>query len=340
MNQSKALTRVGLVALVAAATVLAVFLVKGEGGGRDAITSCNGHRELCDRPLNRVAFAATHNSMSARSSAGWMFAQQEEGIPSQLDAGIRGLLVDAYYGYPGRRVTTEVNPDSPIRKRAVADLGPDVVAEADRIRARISPPKGSERRIYLCHGFCELGATDVDQTFKQIDSFLDENRNEVLLLVIEDYVEPRDLVEEFKRSGLEEHVYKGPVGPPWPTLRELIADDRRVLAMAENKRGGADWYHPAFELMQETPYTFKRPSQMSCGPNRGQRANSLFLVNHWIDTSPSPRENIANVVNAYGFLLSRARRCERERQFPNLLAVDFYQQGDVQGVVDRLNGVK
>jgi hypothetical protein len=340
VNQSQARTWAGLIALIAAAAVLAVFLLKDEDGGPRAITSCNGHGELCDRPLDRVAFAATHNSMSARSSPGWRFAQQEEGIPSQLAAGIRGLLVDAYYGYPGRHIFTEVNPDSPIRKRAVADLGPDAVAAADRIRAGISRPKGSERRIYLCHGFCELGATDLDQTFKRIDSFLDENRNEVLVLVIEDYVEPRDLVEEFKRSGLEEHVYKGPADPPWPTLREMIADDERVLVMAENKRDGADWYHPAFELMQETPYTFKRPSQMSCGPNRGQHANSLFLVNHWIDTSPSPRASIAKVVNAYGFLLRRARTCERERQFPNLLAVDFYQQGDLQRVVDRLNGVK
>ena len=317
-----------------------VLLLRGEGDGPGAIASCNGHGELCDRPLNRVAFAATHNSMSARSSPGWMFAQQEEGIPSQLAAGIRGLLVDAYYGYPGRRVFTEVTPDSPIRKRAVALLGTDAVAAANRIRARISRPKDSERRIYLCHGFCELGATDLGQTFEQIDSFLDENRNEVLVLVIEDYVEPGDLVEEFKRSGLDEHVFKGPAGPPWPTLREMIADDERVLVMAENERGGPDWYHRAFEPMQETPYTFKRLSQMSCRPNRGQHASSLFLVNHWIDTSPSPRASIAKVVNAYRFLLRRARTCERERQFPNLLAVDFYKQGDLQRVVDRLNGVK
>jgi hypothetical protein len=340
VNKSRA-RGAGLIALVVgAAAVVAVLLLKDEGGGPGTITPCNGHAELCDRPLDRVAFAATHNSMSARSSPGWRFAAQEEGIPSQLAAGIRGLLVDAHYGYPGRRVFTEVNPDSAIRKRAVADLGPGAVAVADRVRAGISRPKGSERRIYLCHGFCELGATDLGQTFKQVDSFLDENRNEVLVLVFEDYVEPRDLVEEFERSGLEEHVFKGPAGPPWPTLREMIADDERVLVLAENKRGGADWYHPAFELMQETPYTFKRLSQMSCRPNRGASDNSLFLVNHWIDTSPSPRANIARVVNAFPFLLRRARTCERERQFPNLLAVDFYQQGDVQRVVDRLNGVK
>ena len=248
MSKRRAWTWAGLIALVAAAGLLAVLPIDDERGGPGAIASCNGHAELCDRPLNRVAFAATHNSMSARSSPGWMFAQQEEGIPSQLEAGIRGLMVDAYYGYPGRRVFTEENPDSSIRQRAEADLGPGAVAAANRIRAGILRPKRSERRIYLCHGFCEFGATDLDRSFKEIDAFLDENRDEVLLLVIEDYVTPRDMIEEFKRSGLEEHVYKGSVAPPWPTLREMIADDERVLVMAENRRGGADWYHPAFEL--------------------------------------------------------------------------------------------
>jgi hypothetical protein len=45
-------------------------------------------------------------------------------------------------------------------------------------------------------------------------------------------------------------------------------------------------------------------------------------------------------VNAYDFLLERARRCERIRGLmPNLVAVDFYDRGDLVAVVDELNGV-
>jgi hypothetical protein len=78
----------------------------------------------------------------------------------------------------------------------------------------------------------------------------------------------------------------------------------------------------------------------SCRPNRGGTDKSLFLLNNWVDTSPSPRPSNASAVNAYEALLARARRCEAERhRLPNLIAVDFYKLGDVLRVADTLNGV-
>ncbi len=66
----------------------------------------------------------------------------------------------------------------------------------------------------------------------------------------------------------------------------------------------------------------------------------MFLVNHWIDTSPAPRPSNARKVNAHEALLRRARECERIRgRQTNLLAVDFYETGDVFGVTDELNGL-
>lgn len=76
----------------------------------------------------------------------------------------------------------------------------------------------------------------------------------------------------------------------------------------------------------------------SCRPNRGDDRNPIFLMNHWVDTSPVPQQRIARQVNRRGPLLRRARTCERARgRLPNLIAVDFYEQGDVLGVVEALN---
>jgi hypothetical protein len=48
----------------------------------------------------------------------------------------------------------------------------------------------------------------------------------------------------------------------------------------------------------------------------------------------------ATRVNARGVLLKRARQCQRERGLlPNFVAVDFYDRGDLMGVVDTLNGL-
>jgi hypothetical protein len=45
-------------------------------------------------------------------------------------------------------------------------------------------------------------------------------------------------------------------------------------------------------------------------------------------------------VNAYQPLLARARDCARIRHhLPNLLAVNFYERGDLFRVVDTLNGL-
>jgi hypothetical protein len=139
-------------------------------------------------------------------------------------------------------------------------------------------------------------------------------------------------------------VYQGPSGPPWPTLRQLIESDRRVVVFAENDTGGIPWYRPQFKLMEETPYRFTSAEQLSesssCRPNRGGTGKALFLLNNWVDTTPTPRPSNAAIVNAYSTLLNRARECQAMRgTLPNLLAVDFYKIGDVFKVSATLNGV-
>src|SRR5215213_4432573 len=57
---------------------------------------CNGLAELCDRRVDQVTFAGTHNSMAA-GKEGWYAPDQQNGIPAQLRAGIRALLIDTQY---------------------------------------------------------------------------------------------------------------------------------------------------------------------------------------------------------------------------------------------------
>jgi hypothetical protein len=175
---------------------------------------------------------------------------------------------------------------------------------------------------------------------RTIRDFLVENPGEVLVIVIEDYVPPEEVVQAFEESGLVRFVYRGRVQPSWPTLREMISSDQRVLVFAEKNRGGAPWYHPAFEVLQETPYHFEKPEEFSCRPNRGGTDGSLFQINHWIDTTPTPRPSNAEIVNTRDFLLDRARQCQRERGLlPNVFAVDFAMTGDVVGAAAELNGL-
>lgn len=308
-----------------------------------SIDACNGHPELCDRRLNQISFAATHNSMSSADISNWMFPNQERGIRGQLEDGVRAFLIDIHYGAPVKdRVKTLIENEENARKKYEAALGKEGVEAAMRIRERLIGEEEGERDVYLCHGFCELGDTRFVTALEEMHDFLLVNPHEVVIIVIQDEgVAPADVAACFAKSGLDKFVYKGSVEPPWPTLREMIANDERVLVFAENDAEGVPWYHPAFEVFQETPYGFKNPSEFSNAPNRGGKGGSLLLMNHWIETTPAPLPSNAEIVNAYDFLLKRARACKRERGMtPQLVAVDFYRTGDLFRVVRTLNGIK
>lgn len=336
--------RIGLVLALAAALVAAIARIGRPPAAVVRLESgaCNGAPELCGRRLDEVVFPATHNAMSAADIPGWLFPQQEKGIPTQLEDGVRALLFDVHYGIPVEgHVKTDLASDMGSRDKFDKAVGKEGVDAAMRIRDRLAGKEEGPRGLYLCHGFCELGATPLVDALRGIHEFLVRNPDEVLVFGIEDYASPEDLAAAFAESGLEELVYKGPAGPPWPTLREMIDSRQRVVVTLESGRKGVPWLHPAYEgLVQETPYRFLQPSEMSCAPNRGGTVGSLFLMNNWIETTPSPRPSNAAIVNAYDALLARARQCRKERgRLPNLIAVDFYRTGALFGVARTLNGV-
>jgi hypothetical protein len=337
-----------VVVVLAGATAL---IVAGEGSEAPAATpeTCNGFTELCGRPLNDVALAATHNSMASVTIPTWSFGQQDGTIADQLDYGVRGLLIDTYYGESsGGKVRTDL-ASLPKRAKAVQEIGEPAVNAAERLRARIGPAGTGKRGIYLCHGFCELGAVSLDSALADIRSFLVANPGAVVMVINQDEgVTPTDIERAFERAGLLDLVYRGPLGP-FPTLRQMIDSGQRLVVMAENDAGDVPWYHLAYASgLQETPFRFRTAAALteqsqlasSCRANRGPASAPLFLLNHWVDTTPAPRPSLAKIVNARAALLGRASTCERIRhRLPNLVAVDFYRRGDLLGVVDALNGI-
>jgi hypothetical protein len=345
------------VVVLIAAGGIAAFAV---GGGVDppAATAptdrCNGHVELCGRRLDQVVLPATHNAMSAGDLRGWFSAEQEGSIARQLAAGVRGLLIDAHYGI---RVSGGVRTDLTERSERAGDadralyvktLGPEGLAAIQRIRDRAIPGNGTPG-VYLCHRFCELGATEITSALTAIRDFLVLNPGEVMVMVIEDYVTPEDVVAAFRKSGLASLVYTGPPAGPFPTLRSMIDASQRVVVYAEHHGGAAPWYTAGYgAAIQETPYTFKTPAALttearlaaSCAPNRGVASAPLFLLNHWVNTDPTPKISSAKAVNTRAALVRRARECQRIRgRLPDLVAVNFYGAGDLFGAVDELNGV-
>jgi hypothetical protein len=330
--------------LVVAAGAAAVVLAQDRGAGEsldrpDGPLTCVGSRELCDRRLNEVVLAGTHNSMAAADEPGWVIANQRYAISRQLEDGIRFFLIDAHYGVPGSEgtVRTDLEAEGTDQNRVVKALDPAAVAALGRLGTSIG--LGSlegDRAVYLCHTLCELGATNAVEALSDVRRFLEHEQGEVVVLLMESAVTEQDLEETFEQAGLLDFVATLDRSAPLPTLRELAEEGTRLLVLNEDPPSGdIAWIHDGFSFIQNTP--LGPVSTSSCAESRGTRDSPLFAVNDWVDSEPPPVE--ANrLVQTREALLRRIRRCERDRGLPvNLIAVDHYDQGELVEVVRDLN---
>ncbi len=309
----------GVVAVGALA--LAALGTSASAERAEASVECNGSVNLCDRRIDEVVFAGSHNSMSS-SDLGWELALQTGDMVTQLDHGIRALLIDAHYW--DNEGTVE---------------GGDDLAAGFLIEAALSddqPKPGT----WLCHGFCALGATDLTGGLTDVDFWLEAHPREVLLIIVQDEISIGDLTEAFDRSGLLARAHVHETSTPFPTLQALIDADERIIVWAENAGEPDTWIQNGYaDDFGETPFTFALRSEFSCASNRGSADNPLLLVNHWLTTGIPVRE-VAAAVNNRAALLERVRDCEAERgRLPTILATDFVQTGDLVEVVAELNEV-
>lgn len=226
---------------------------------------------------------------------------------------------------------------------AERDLGPGAVAAGLRVFDAVTDPTpAGPERLYLCHGLCEIGASDFVTAIGQVRAWLEAHPREVVTLIIEDHADAQRIGASLVQSGLGRLAFTPPPAhAPWPTLGELIGSGRRVLVMLERGAGAGTypWLAGGFDrLLQETLYTAATARDFSCAPNRGRPDAPLFLVNHWLADFRRLVSG-AQEVNVQEVLGARAQACHEQRRFPNYLAVNYADIGEVMAVTRRVNGV-
>lgn len=324
-------------ALFGAVVLVACGAAAVEGEGR----RCNGSAALCERRVDQVVVAATHNSYAASEQPGWHFASQRFGIARQLEEGTRGLLLDVHHGVrrPGTGlVWTDLGASGGRPNKAADALPPEALAAAEHAAGRIGgPAPEGERGLYLCHTLCELGAEPLDPELDAVREFLERNPGEVVFVIVEDYVAPAEIATAFEAAGLGSMVATLPRSGPLPTLGELLEQGKHLLVFSEEEGGEPPWYMPAFTFISDTPLGARRPGELSCAAFRGEPGSPLLLINHWIPPfPPSPRLNA--LIGRAAPLARRVRSCMRERGAEGaIVAVDFYERTAVVRVARGLN---
>ncbi len=296
---------------------------------------------LCSRPLNEVIFPGTHNSFAASDEPGWYFANQTYPIARQLKDGIRAFLIDIHYGVydPATgRVRTDLAAEGSDRNKVAQQLPASALRVADRVAGGVGlgTLKGKSEP-YLCHTLCELGAEPLGRELDGIATFLRENPEQVLVVIVEDYVPPSTITQAFESAGLTRYVATLNDHSALPTLGELIKADHRLVVFAEVKGGSPPWYMPAFSFIQDTPLGAVHPGQLRCARYRGNADSPMLLLNHWIPPFP-PSLTLNTQIGRAAFLRARILRCTDERHVSGaIVAVDFYQRTAVVKVSQQLN---
>ncbi|MBK6740695.1 MAG: hypothetical protein IPG64_24070 [Haliea sp.] len=271
-----------------------------------SINGCNGQQSLCDRGYDQVRFVTTHNAMS-NATDGWTEPNQNWDVPAQLQAGVRGLMLDTY------------------RAGSTNGLGQPEVPDVD-------PDTG-----YLCHAICLIGKQPLVEGLQEVRAFLDANPGEVVTFILESYLSHELTAAAFDEADLTHYTYVH-TGDAWPTLGQMIDAGTRLVVLQDRAVDPAyPWLMNVWSHAFETHYSAATPADFSCNVNRGTPSNDLFIFNHFL-TGVFGAPELAEQVNYNPFLQARIDECEAFHATPaNFVTVDFVDIGDAVEAVNALN---
>ncbi|XP_042374284.1 PI-PLC X domain-containing protein At5g67130-like [Zingiber officinale] len=286
---------------------------------------CSGQQGVCvrirpydprskgrDLPFNEYSWLTTHNSfarqgaVSATGTPLLTFTNQQDSITSQLNNGVRGLMLDMY------------------------DFENDVW---------LCHSFGGQ-----CFNFTAF--QPAINVLREIQVFLEANPSEVVTIFIEDYVRSTNgLTRVFNASGLMTYWYpvdQMPRNGSWPLLSSMINQNHRLLVFTSiASKEASEGIAYEWNYVVENQYGDEGLNSTTC-PNRTESSpmdttsKSLVLMNYFQE---NPVGSVA-CSNNLSPLVSMLGTCHNysANRWANFVAVDFYLLGDAPEAVNVANG--
>ena len=273
------------------------------------------HLSGLSQRYNEVCFLTSHNSYAAKEH-GYYYAQQRWTIKQQLEAGVRGLMLDTHL-------------DSKTNKVILCHRSEWV-------------------NKLICAGKPHMLAHTALETIRD---FLANNPHEVVTIFLENYIHDAALVDScFSNAGLEAYIlaphdWDPVVHDGWPTLSWLHTHNKRLIifnSIEKTHFAYNQWEH-VIENQWGSIYTAQACKERPESRRFRSRKRYLYLLNYF------PRLKI-NFGAGYGFINSTGLETFLQaasnglgggyckQRSPNFISLDFVDEGDGMKCVNEING--
>ena len=186
-----------------------------------------------------------------------------------------------------------------------------------------------EDSLYQYHRYQILGKQKLAEDLSEIKTFLEEDSTAIVTIFVECYVRSGQLDTAFQNSGLHEYLFAPDSSEIWPTCREMLEENQRLVVFANKiTREQYNWYLFGRPYVASTDYSSFRKAALSTDLMRGDSTLPLLFMNHFVyDWKGTGSRWRAKRVNDNDFLRERCLEMrDRYGKFPNFIAIDYFRE--------------